>query len=251
MNTGIRVVGVGGLGVLVVERMLAHKVPAGFIAIGTDRQALTLSSCPRKLELCTRGRAESTSAHMEAIRRAAEEKRDAIADALHGTRIAFLIAGLGGATGTSVMPVVARLASAMDILTIGVVTMPFVFEGKKKTEVAEEGGEDLLKEVQGLLVMQNLPMDNRQHTVTNRFEPEETPVYETLQSRFEAVESALGQHVRNLVERARLVNTVSLDFVEAYLEEIHRANASAVHKDVLRCTLFRPSACRTIRDVSL
>src|SRR6201996_1630506 len=153
----IKVIGVGGGGGNAVNRMIAAKVEGvEFIAANTDVQALTTSQAPVKLQLgvkLTSGL--GAGANPDVGRRAALEDSDKIIEALEGSDMVFVTAGLGGGTGTGAAPVIASLASEMGALTVAVVTRPFAFEGKRRTLQAERGMQELLDSVDTLIVIPN------------------------------------------------------------------------------------------------
>jgi len=153
----IKVVGVGGGGVNAVNRMIELGLRGvEFVAINTDAQALLLSDADVKLDVgreLTRGL--GAGADPEVGRRAAEDHAEEIEEALAGADMVFVTAGEGGGTGTGGAPVVARIAKAIGALTIGVVTKPFSFEGKRRQAQAERGVEALKNEVDTLIVVPN------------------------------------------------------------------------------------------------
>jgi len=153
----IKVIGVGGGGNNAVNRMIAAKVEGvEFIAANTDVQALTVSQAPVKLQLgvkLTSGL--GAGANPDVGRRAALEDSDKIIEALEGTDMVFVTAGLGGGTGTGAAPVIASLASEMGALTVAVVTRPFGFEGKRRNMQAERGLQELLESVDTVIVIPN------------------------------------------------------------------------------------------------
>jgi cell division protein FtsZ len=155
--TAIRVVGVGGGGVNAVNRMIDVGLKgAEFIAINTDAQALLMSDADVKLDIgreLTRGL--GAGADPEVGRKAAEDHEEEIAEALRGADMVFVTAGEGGGTGTGGAPVVARIARSMGALTVGVVTRPFSFEGRRRADQAEVGIEQLRSEVDTLIVIPN------------------------------------------------------------------------------------------------
>ena len=155
--TSIKVVGVGGGGVNAVNRMIDVGLKgAEFIAINTDAQALLMSDADVKLDIgreLTRGL--GAGADPEVGRRAAEDHADEIEEALRGADMVFVTAGEGGGTGTGGAPVVAKMARAMGALTVGVVTKPFSFEGRRRSDQAEAGIETLRPEVDTLIVIPN------------------------------------------------------------------------------------------------
>ncbi len=153
----IKVIGVGGGGGNAVNRMIAASMEGvEFIAANTDRQALTLSNAPVKLQLgvkLTSGL--GAGANPDVGRQAALEDSNKILDALEGADMVFVTAGLGGGTGTGAAPVIASLASEMGALTVAVVTRPFAFEGKRRMAQAERGMQELLDSVDTMIVIPN------------------------------------------------------------------------------------------------
>ncbi|MDN4476192.1 cell division protein FtsZ [Demequina sp. SYSU T00192] len=155
--THIKVVGVGGGGVNAVNRMIDVGLKgAEFIAINTDAQALLMSDADVKLDIgreLTRGL--GAGADPEVGKKAAEDHEDEIAEALRGADMVFVTAGEGGGTGTGGAPVVARIARSLGALTVGVVTRPFGFEGRRRADQAENGIATLRDEVDTLIVIPN------------------------------------------------------------------------------------------------
>ena len=153
----IKVVGVGGAGTNAVNRMVdAGLRGVEFIAVNTDAQALLMSDADVKLDVgreLTRGL--GAGADPEVGRRAAEDHAEEIEEALAGADMVFVTAGEGGGTGTGGAPVVARIAKSIGALTIGVVTKPFAFEGKRRSAQAELGVSNLKNEVDTLIVVPN------------------------------------------------------------------------------------------------
>jgi len=153
----IKVVGVGGGGVNAVNRMIeAGLKGVEFIAVNTDAQALLMSDADVKLDVgreLTRGL--GAGADPEVGRRAAEDHSEDIREVLEGSDMVFVAAGEGGGTGTGGAPVVARIARELDALTVGVVTRPFAFEGRRRAEQADDGIENLRGEVDTLIVIPN------------------------------------------------------------------------------------------------
>ena len=137
----IKVVGIGGAGNNAVNRMISGGISSvEFIAINTDKQALLLSRATQKLQIgekLTKG--QGAGANPEKGQRAAEESKEEIAAAIKGSDMVFITAGMGGGTGTGGAPVVAEIAKDMNILTVGIVTKPFNFEGRRRMMQAEEG----------------------------------------------------------------------------------------------------------------
>ena len=155
--THIKVVGVGGGGVNAVNRMIDVGLKgAEFIAINTDAQALLMSDADVKLDIgreLTRGL--GAGADPEVGRQAAQDHEDEIAEALRGADMVFVTAGEGGGTGTGGAPVVARIARSIGALTVGVVTRPFGFEGRRRSDQADAGIANLREEVDTLIVIPN------------------------------------------------------------------------------------------------
>ena len=170
----IKVVGVGGGGVNALNRMIESGIRGvEFVAINTDAQALLMSEAHVKLDIgreLTRGL--GAGADPEIGRRAAEDHEEEIEAALHGADMVFVTAGEGGGTGTGAAPVVARISRRIGALTVGVVTKPFNFEGKRRAQQAEVGIEALRPEVDTLIVVPNqrlLEMSNRTVSVVDAF----------------------------------------------------------------------------------
>jgi cell division protein FtsZ len=170
----IKVVGIGGGGVNAVNRMIeAGLKGVEFIAINTDAQALLMSDADVKLDIgreLTRGL--GAGAAPDVGRQAAEDHRDEIEEVLKGADMVFVTAGEGGGTGTGGAPVVASVARALGALTIGVVTRPFSFEGRRRAQQAEEGIDALRAEVDTLIVIPNdrlLSISDRNVSVMDAF----------------------------------------------------------------------------------
>ena len=152
-NTIIKVIGVGGAGGNAVEHMIRENVQGvEFICANTDAQALSRSQVKHKLQLGKTGL--GAGAKPEVGKAAAESERERIADCLRGSHMVFITAGMGGGTGTGAAPVVAQVAREMGILTVGVVTKPFSFEGKRM-KIADAGLAELAKNVDSLIVILN------------------------------------------------------------------------------------------------
>ena len=156
-DVNIKVIGVGGGGNNAVNRMIKDEMKGvQFIAVNTDKQALKKSEADVTIvigEKTTRGLGAGANPDVGA--KAAEESRDEILDAIKGADMVFVTTGMGGGTGTGAAPVIARLAKDQGILTIGVVTKPFAFEGKKRMDVAEEGIKKLSDSVDSLIIIPN------------------------------------------------------------------------------------------------
>ena len=155
--TTIKVIGVGGGGGNAVNRMVSDGLQGvEFIAMNTDQQALAKNHAATKVQLgskLTKGR--GAGADPEIGQRAAEESKDEIANALKGSQMVFITAGMGGGTGTGASPVIAKLAKEMGMLTVGIVTSPLAVEGKIRYEQAFRGIEELRQNVDSLLIINN------------------------------------------------------------------------------------------------
>src|SRR3989344_5819890 len=153
----IKVIGVGGSGTNAVNHMVRSKIKGvEFIAVNTDAQDLHHSLAPKKVHIgknLTRGL--GTGMNPELGRKAAEETMEDVQSLIRGADMVFIACGMGGGTGTGASPVVARLARDQGILTIGVVTKPFAFEGAQRSRLAEQGMEELSKEVDALIAIPN------------------------------------------------------------------------------------------------
>ncbi len=200
----IKVVGVGGGGGNAVDRMVRSGV-AGveFVAVNTDRQALNRSQATMKIQIgekLTHG--WGAGANPEKGQRAAEESHDEIVNALKGTDMVFITAGMGGGTGTGAAPVVAEIARDMGILTVGIVTKPFLFEGRKRMEQAEAGIATLREHVDSLIVIPN----ERLKQVSE--------VRITLNNAFDMADDVLRQGVQSISQLIKTNAMVNLDFAD-------------------------------------
>lgn len=152
----IVVIGVGGGGCNAVDRMIASNTDVEYIAVNTDQAALNKSNATKKIAIgakLTRGL--GAGARPEVGAKAAEENSADITDALEGADMVFITAGMGGGTGTGAAPVVAECAKEVGALTVGVVTKPFAFEGKRRRAAAEKGIEFLTQKVDTIIVIPN------------------------------------------------------------------------------------------------
>jgi len=172
--TNIKVIGCGGGGGNAGDRMIAEGLKnVEFIAVNTDKQALMLSHANVKIQIgekLTRGL--GAGANPEIGKKAAEESQEEISSAIKGANMVFITAGMGGGTGTGAAPIVAEIAKSMNILTVGVVTKPFPFEGKKRMRHAEMGIENLMKSVDTLVIIPNeklLKMADKKTTLLDSF----------------------------------------------------------------------------------
>lgn len=153
-TTVIKVVGVGGAGGNAVAHMIKSGVQGvDFVCANTDAQALAATNAPVQIRLGRTGL--GAGAKPEQGRAAAETAREEIRTALHGANMVFITAGMGGGTGTGAAPIVAEVAKELGILTVGVVTKPFMFEGNRRQKMSEDGIDDLSKHVHSLIVVLN------------------------------------------------------------------------------------------------
>ena len=198
----IKVIGVGGGGNNAVNRMVENDVKGvEFIAVNTDKQALLRCAAPTKIligEKVTKGR--GAGANPEVGQRAAEENIDDIKACLTDTDMVFITAGMGGGTGTGAAPAIAKVAKEMGILTIGVVTKPFAFEGPRKMAQAELGIENLRKCVDSIIMIPN----ERLKFVS------ETRI--TLANAFQIADDVLRQGVQSITELINVSSFINLDF---------------------------------------
>ena len=219
----IKVVGVGGGGTNAVNRMIEAGVRGvEFIAVNTDKQSLEKSGATHKVsigEKLTRGR--GAGANPEVGFRAAEESTEEITNLLRGTDMVFITAGMGGGTGTGAAPVVAKIAKEMGILTVGIVTKPFLFEGKKRMELAEEGIKKLGACVDSLVVIPN----ERLKQVS------ETRI--TLLNAFVIADDVLRQGVQSISELINVTGVINLDFADV---TAIMSNAGNAHMGVGQAT---------------
>ncbi|MGO4568317.1 cell division protein FtsZ [Rhizobium sp. 2YAF20] len=157
MRPKITVIGVGGGGGNAINNMIAEKLQgAEFIAANTDAQALAMSKAPRLIQLGSHVTEGLGAGSLPEIgRAAAEESIDEIMDHLRGTHMCFVTAGMGGGTGTGAAPIIAQAARKAGILTVGVVTKPFTFEGKRRMQTATEGIERLRESADTVIVIPN------------------------------------------------------------------------------------------------
>ncbi|MDJ0736404.1 MAG: cell division protein FtsZ [Nostocaceae cyanobacterium] len=200
----IKVIGVGGGGGNAVNRMIESDVNGvEFWTVNTDAQALTLASAPCRLQIgqkLTRGLGAGGNPAIG--QKAAEESRDEIAAALEGSDLVFITAGMGGGTGTGAAPIVAEVAKEMGALTVGVVTKPFVFEGRRRISQAEQGIEALKTRVDTLIIIPN----NKLLDVI----PEQTP----MQDAFRYADDVLRQGVQGISDIITIPGLVNVDFAD-------------------------------------
>ncbi len=200
----IRVIGVGGGGNNAVNRMIAANIRGvEFVTVNTDRQALRKSEANKQLvigEKITKG--FGAGANPDVGERSAEESIDQIKEMLSGADMVFVTAGMGGGTGTGAAPVVARVAHEMGILTIGIVTKPFSFEGKRRMEQAERGIKELRQYVDSLVV---IPNEKLKQVSDTRI---------TLGNAFEIADDVLRRGVQSISELINVPGFINLDFAD-------------------------------------
>lgn len=200
----IKVIGVGGAGNNAVNRMIDTGIKGvDFIAVNTDRQALQTSKASTKIQIgekITRGLGAGANPDIGA--QSAEESKSEISEVLRGADMVFVTAGMGGGTGTGAAPIVATTAKEMGILTIGVVTKPFTFEGKKRLSQAERGIESLKGKVDTLVV---IPNDKLLQIIDRK-----TSIIEA----FKMADDILRQGVQGISDLIAIPGLVNLDFAD-------------------------------------
>ncbi len=200
----IKVIGIGGAGNNAVNRMIDAGIrSAEFISVNTDKQALMLSKAPTKIqigEISTRGL--GAGANPELGQKAAEESKDRLTEIIQDTDLLFITAGMGGGTGTGAAPVIARIAREMNILTVAVVTKPFMFEGRTRAANTKVGLENLKKYVDTLVV---IPNDKLLQVV-----PAETPMEDALK----IADDILRQGIQGISELIVTPAMINLDFAD-------------------------------------
>jgi len=200
----LKVVGVGGAGNNVVNRMVTTGTKGvEFIAVNTDKQALSVSNADQKIQIgekMTHG--QGAGSDPDVGKRSAEESRNAIASALENANMVFITAGMGGGTGTGAAPTVAEIAKEAGILTVGVVTKPFSFEGKRRMDQAKKGIEELLGKVDSLLI---IPNDRLKFATDQKV---------TLANAFEIADEVLRQAVTSISDLIKNTGFINLDFAD-------------------------------------
>jgi cell division protein FtsZ len=200
----IKVIGIGGAGSNAVNRMIAEGVEGvKFIAANTDAQALALSRAPIKLQIgesLTRGLGAGGDPGIGEA--AAKESEKALQDQLEGCDMVFITAGMGGGTGTGAAPAVAEMARRMGVLTVGVVTKPFMFEGPRRKRLADEGAARLKSSVDTLITV---PNDRLIGFVEKRT---------TMTEAFEAADDVLRQGVQGISDIIMLPGIINVDFAD-------------------------------------
>lgn len=200
----IKVIGVGGGGNNAVNRMIEAQVKGiEFIAINTDRQALSFSRAESKIQIgekLTRGL--GAGANPEIGKKAAEESRNEIQEMLKGADMIFITAGMGGGTGTGAAPIVAEVAKEMGILTVGVVTKPFMFEGRRRMIHAEKGIEELKTRVDTLVT---IPNDRLLQVVEKKT---------SIMDAFKIADDVLRQGIQGISDLIAVPALINLDFAD-------------------------------------
>ena len=200
----IKVIGVGGAGTNAVNRMVDSGLRGvDFIAINTDKQALAMSKAPIQIQIgdkLTKGL--GAGANPEVGQKAAEESREEIANTIKGSDLVFVTCGMGGGTGTGAAPVIAEIAREMGILTIGVVSKPFLFEGRQRMKNAEAGIERLKANVDTLVVV---PNDRLLSVVTKGT---------TMTDAFKIADDTLRQGIQGISDLIAVPSLINLDFAD-------------------------------------
>ena len=203
-GVNIKVIGVGGGGNNAVNRMISTNIRGvEFIAMNTDKQALNTSCAAKKLVIgdkITKGL--GAGSNPEVGKRSAEESIESIREILDGADMVFITAGMGGGTGTGAAPVVAKAAHEMGILTVGIVTKPFSFEGIKRYRQAEAGIAELSKYVDSLIVIPNERLKQVEDT------------HITLANAFEIADDVLRRGVQSVSELINVPGFINLDFAD-------------------------------------
>lgn len=201
---GIKVIGVGGGGNNAVNRMITAGLKGvDFISINTDAQALNLSRAGQKVQIGTKlTKGLGAGANPEVGMKAAEESRDELLEALKGVDMVFVTAGMGGGTGTGAAPIVAEVAKELGALTVGVVTRPFTFEGRKRAMQAEKGIAELKSKVDTLIT---IPNDRLLQVVDKN-----TTIHEA----FRIADDVLRQGVQGISDLIAVPGLINLDFAD-------------------------------------
>ena len=200
----LKVIGIGGAGNNVVNRMVSGGTKGvEFIAVNTDRQALAVSTADEKIQIgekVTHG--QGAGSDPDVGKRSADESRNDIAKAMEGTDMVFITAGMGGGTGTGAAPVVAEIARDAGVLTVGVVTRPFAWEGKRRSEQAKRGIAELMGKVDSLLI---IPNDRLKFA---------SPEKVTLANAFEIADDVLIKAVESISGLIKSTGFINLDFAD-------------------------------------
>ena len=200
----LKVIGVGGGGCNVVNRMVRVGMQGvEFIAVNTDRQCLAASEATQKLPIGEKHTAgKGAGANPEVGRESAKESKDQISALLDNTDMVFVTAGMGGGTGTGAAPVVAEIAKSRGILTVGVVTKPFSFEGRRRMDQAMKGIEELQSKVDSLVI---IPNDRLQYATDEKI---------TFANAFAIADDVLRQAVQSISDLITTTGLINLDFAD-------------------------------------
>ena len=200
----IKVIGVGGAGNNVINRMIASDVKGvEFVAVNTDKQDLEKSKCKNKVQIgekLTGGMGAGSKPDIG--QKSAEESKSLISQVLEGTDMVFITAGMGGGTGTGGAPIVAEIAKEMDILTVAGVTKPFGFEGRRRMQQAESGISELKDKVDSLVI---IPNERLKHATDQKI---------TFANAFEIADDVLRQAVQSISDLIRDTGFINLDFAD-------------------------------------
>ena len=200
----LKVLGVGGAGNNVVNRMVKSGTQGvEFISVNTDKQALAVSNADQKIQIgekLTHGQGAGSDPDMG--KKSAEESRNEIAKSIEDADMVFITAGMGGGTGTGAAPIVAEIAREAGALTVGVVTKPFKFEGKRRMDQAEAGIQSLLGKVDSLLI---IPNDRLKYATDQKV---------TLANAFEIADDVLRQAVTSISDLIKNTGFINLDFAD-------------------------------------
>ena len=239
----IRVIGVGGAGGNAVNHMIEQGVEGvEFIAVNTDAQVLARNKARNQIQLGSSGL--GAGAKPEEARAVAIADRERIEEAVAGSHMVFITAGMGGGTGTGAAPVIAEIARGMGILTVAVVTKPFTFEGSKRMKIAEQGLEELGPHVDSLIVILN---DKLEEVLGEDVTQEDA---------FRAADDVLNNAVAGIAEIINLPGLVNVDFqdVKTVMSEQGMAmmgSASASGIDRARIAAEQAIACPLLEGVNL
>jgi len=200
----IKVIGIGGAGNNVVNRMAkADTSGVDFVAINTDKPVLSVSNAKEKIQIgekLTHG--QGAGSNPEIGKKAAEESRSNLSKLMEGTDMVFLAAGMGGGTGTGATPIIADIAKEAGVLTVGVVTKPFSFEGRRRMDQANEGIASLISKVDSLLI---IPNDRLKHVTDQKL---------TFANAFEIADDVLQQAVTSISNLIKNTGFINLDFAD-------------------------------------
>lgn len=241
--TIIKVVGVGGAGGNAVSHMIQNKVSGvDFICANTDAQALVNSGAPLQIRLGRSGL--GAGAKPEQGRASAETAREEICNALAGAHMVFITAGMGGGTGTGAGPIIAEAAKELGILTVGVVTKPFAFEGNRRMRIAEEGIQELSRYVHSLIVVLN----------ENLYDLMDEDA--TQEDCFKAADDILYNACAGIAEIINVEGNINVDFedVKTIMGEQGQAmmgTATASGNDRARVAAERAIACPLLEGIDL